>query len=390
MVSKKQSLFRRINNFLHLWLGLISGLVVCVVCLTAAIWTFRYEITFYFEKGNRIEPQEKAYTIPSILKNNAEAYLAKQGKSLGKINSIFYRAADKSVLLTYVDTVSKEQKYFYLNPYTGEVILHREQQSSVQDFILFLRAGHRFFWLPREIGSTFVGTNCLIFLVLLITGLVWWYPKKWNQSTRDKSFKIKWSAKWKRLNIDLHNVLGFYASFFAIILTITGLFYSFSWFRAGYFYTISAGKTLEMPNNSLSVDTLTTRPLVEHIEDILFQKHYPVYQKDAYEALYIFYPYTEGGAYTIQLRKHEDTQYHALSYKYDPRTLKLLEGPVDKSKLNFGEKVFQANFDIHVGSIGGIWTKIIASLTSLIGASLPITGFIIWFNRKWGKKKRKI
>jgi len=68
----------------------------------------------------------------------------------------------------------------------------------------------------------------------------------------------------------------------------------------------------------------------------------------------------------------------------------LLEGPVDKSKLNFGEKVFQANFDIHVGSIGGIWTKIIASLTSLIGASLPITGFIIWFNRKWGKKKRKI
>ena len=39
---------------------------------------------------------------------------------------------------------------------------------------------------------------------------------------------------------------------------------------------------------------------------------------------------------------------------------------------------------LHVGQIGGLTTKIIAFLASLICASLPITGFIIW----WGKRKK--
>ncbi|SDM77842.1 hypothetical protein SAMN05421823_1291, partial [Catalinimonas alkaloidigena] len=37
------------------------------------------------------------------------------------------------------------------------------------------------------------------------------------------------------------------------------------------------------------------------------------------------------------------------------------------------------------GSVGGLWTKIIAFLACLISASLPITGLIIWL----GKKKKK-
>jgi uncharacterized iron-regulated membrane protein len=43
------------------------------------------------------------------------------------------------------------------------------------------------------------------------------------------------------------------------------------------------------------------------------------------------------------------------------------------------------NYDIHVGQILGLTGKIIAFLASLICASLPITGFIIW----WGKRNKK-
>jgi uncharacterized iron-regulated membrane protein len=52
---------------------------------------------------------------------------------------------------------------------------------------------------------------------------------------------------------------------------------------------------------------------------------------------------------------------------------------------NFGEKTVGANYDIHVGSILGLPTKIIAFIVSLICASLPVTGFMIW----WGRRKRK-
>jgi uncharacterized iron-regulated membrane protein len=43
------------------------------------------------------------------------------------------------------------------------------------------------------------------------------------------------------------------------------------------------------------------------------------------------------------------------------------------------------NYDIHVGAVLGLTGKFIAFFASLICASLPITGFYIW----WGKRKKK-
>jgi uncharacterized iron-regulated membrane protein len=42
------------------------------------------------------------------------------------------------------------------------------------------------------------------------------------------------------------------------------------------------------------------------------------------------------------------------------------------------------NYDIHVGAIGGLTGKIIAFIASLVCASLPVTGFLIW----WGKRRK--
>ncbi|WP_291139779.1 PepSY domain-containing protein, partial [Flavobacterium sp. UBA7663] len=43
------------------------------------------------------------------------------------------------------------------------------------------------------------------------------------------------------------------------------------------------------------------------------------------------------------------------------------------------------NYDIHIGAIFGIWSKILALIISLVCASLPVTGFFIW----WGKRNKK-
>jgi len=78
---------------------------------------------------------------------------------------------------------------------------------------------------------------------------------------------------------------------------------------------------------------------------------------------------------------------------YDQQTLKALHTDRERLKLyprlSAGEKALRMNFDIHTGQILGLPTKIIAFIACIIGASLPVTGFIIWYNRKWAKKKRK-
>ena len=67
-------------------------------------------------------------------------------------------------------------------------------------------------------------------------------------------------------------------------------------------------------------------------------------------------------------------------------------GQLDKLKssknLQLGSKITSMNYDLHTGSIGGLATKIISFIASLICASLPITGCIIWLNKLKKSKKR--
>eukprot|EP01012_Entosiphon_sulcatum_P026916 TRINITY_DN32418_c0_g1_i1.p1 TRINITY_DN32418_c0_g1~~TRINITY_DN32418_c0_g1_i1.p1 ORF type:complete len:132 (-),score=7.24 TRINITY_DN32418_c0_g1_i1:19-414(-) len=65
--KNKDSVFNRINKWLHLWLGLISGVIVLIVCITGCIWVFNEEITGLLEPETKIEKQDKPVITPSQL-----------------------------------------------------------------------------------------------------------------------------------------------------------------------------------------------------------------------------------------------------------------------------------------------------------------------------------
>ena len=45
-------------------------------------------------------------------------------------------------------------------------------------------------------------------------------------------------------------------------------------------------------------------------------------------------------------------------------------------------------YSIHTGAWGGLFTRICYFLAALFGASLPLTGYYIFYQRKWGKKRK--
>lgn len=47
-----------------------------------------------------------------------------------------------------------------------------------------------------------------------------------------------------------------------------------------------------------------------------------------------------------------------------------------------GTEMMQLFHELHIGSWGGMLTKIITFVVSLIGASLPVTGYLLYFRRK--------
>ncbi len=402
--KKKVLSFRSINNFLHLWLGLISGAIVVVVCFTACLWVFHEEITALV-----IPKKEKQYVMArheSLLSPSQIVSIADSLYPRDFVRGITY-TRDAPVSFTIRtnngDTSQKAiSQVHLLHPYTGAYLGLKTEDNSVEGlrrerlekFFGWALKGHRFLWLSRDVGRPIVNYATLIFSITLFTGLVWWYPKKWTKSTRDKSFKVKWKAGWKRLNLDLHNVFGFYSLLLVLLLAITGMYYGITWFNKALYWSTNWGQTLpervSVQSDSSKMHALNDfgNAFDKQIDGILKQYKNPFY-------LNITYPDTAKADATIQvyIRNDMDRQYNNRYYSFDRYTAKFLPNSIslfnkDFYELSGGEKFRRLNYDIHVGSIWGLPTKILAFFVTIIAGSLPITGFIIWYNRKWGKKKK--
>ncbi len=219
---------------------------------------------------------------------------------------------------------------------------------------------------------------------MLITGLVLWWPKKWNKHNRLKSFRIKRDAGFKRLNYDLHNVTGFYFLLILLVMAITGSWFGYKWFSKSVYFVAAGGKSQPVFKKPLSDSTLMTTKTIPYPADSLYEK-YAVTDG----ALFIFFPKTNSDPVQVSVNPHPEKNYALQIYYHDQYTLKALEagGPFAKpfGDASFADQLSRLNYDIHTGQVGGLITKILVFLAGLVAASLPITGFMIWLNKK--KKK---
>jgi uncharacterized iron-regulated membrane protein len=390
--TAKRSTFRKIAYWLHLWLGLISGIIVFIVCLTGGLWVFRYEVAYFTQPYKRVDIQQKQVLPPSQILSDAQHYFRQHGDNVAVLTNINYGKSGAAVSASFTLGKKGEANLFF-NPYTGQVLKDERVPDATDSFFLFVRAGHRFLWLPQKIGSPIVGSACLVFLVIIITGIIWWYPSNWNKKNREKSFTVKWNAKWKRLNIDLHNVLGFYASIFLLLLTLSGVFFTFEWVRHGIYRSLTWKAPVEVKQDDpFSDTTLTSKPSISYALDRIWlqaTKKHPDFGK-----IILSVPDGAKEAYQVMAFFGDGTlNYNNATYFYDQSTLKLLkyldEDDRPYNEISAGEKAYRMNFDIHTGQILGLPTKILAFMVCIIGASLPVSGTLIWYNRKWGNKKAK-
>ena len=378
--------FKNINNWLHLWLGLGSGVIVLIVCLTGCIWVFNEEITLLTQPETNIPKQERAVLKPSQLISIANAQYPGM-----KVSYATYQQG--RTINIGLGERKKGGVTLKVNPYTGEVVGKIEAQNGDFDFFRFILDGHRALWFPYEIGRPIVNYATLIFVILLITGLIWWWPKKWNKTTKDKSFKIKWGASFKRVNLDLHNVLGFYSLLLLLAIALTGMVYGIKWYSEGLYWVTTGGDSLP-ERGKLSSDSLQAnlhyKP--EQAIDLAFNKVINKHPKA--EGFYYTFPDTAKAKSIISVSVYPDKGqfYNSRSYKFDQHTLKELTTSdvydITFNEASTGQKLRKMNYDIHVGSILGFPGKVLAFLSTLIGASLPVTGFLIWWGRKFGKNRK--
>lgn len=365
--------FKKTILFIHRWLGFISGLVVFIVSITGCIFCFQDEIQDAIHSYRKVEVQQKQYLSPSELKA-----IALRDRPKSTVNYTYYYGKDRPAVV--IANLGKAGLiYIYINPYNGK-ILHAENPQS--NFFIVVEYIHLYLLLPPKIGTMVVGVSVIIFVVLMITGIVLWWPKR--KSDRKRSFNIKWNGRWRRVNYDLHNVLGFYATSIAIILAVTGLSIAFDWVNNGIYNAANLGKKYPSEKIIPQSDTVTAISANFAPIDLAFRE---AQRKSPTAQMFLIYdPSTRAESIGVTAYAKSLHFYKSDFYYFDKYSGKFL-GSLPHALKSPGMKMNAMNYDIHVGQILGLSGKIIAFLISLICASLPITGFIVWLGKKKKAKK---
>lgn len=366
---------KKIVHKLHLWLGLVSGLFVFVIAFTGALYAFQEEISS-LNSYHHVEARNSEFLPPSRLQQIAESQLP--GK---KMNSIEYHGRENSVEALFYGYAPSYYYKVFLNPYSGEVLKVKDMDK---DFFRIVMQGHFYLWLPPAIGQPLVVVSTIVFLLVLISGIVIWFPKTLSKIKNRLLVRWKKGVRAYKVNYDLHVVGGWYVSIFGLIFALTGLVWGLPPYADGVHKLVGGIKSLQY-----GVSLPKSQPVARFSPDQAIDEVWGRMVREYPDAGSISIAPSEDSTSAITANVREaDGKYWKTDYRYfHPQNLKEI-----KSENIYGrfadadpaDKLLRMNYDIHTGGIWGLPGKILAFLTSLFIASLPVTGVVIW----WRKRKK--
>lgn len=368
---------------IHLWLGLLSSSIVFIMCLTGCLYAFKNQITDFSNRDKvYISPgSEKAMNLDLI-----QVELLKHSKELTSL--MIPNDKGKSYVVGYRE--NNLDKSTYYNQYTGEV-LGQPNVDSGRFFEVVLDL-HRNLMMGN-VGRQIVGASVLMFCILLISGFILWLPKKLK--FLKQGLTVMFKAKFQRVNYDLHNTLGFYTFLMLFFIAVTGLYVTYPWVKNTLIISLGGSSIDNISKEKDSGDDAFGGLL----EDMLQKQDEKKNLKDATSAsvdniLKLADRHLPYNAVTsIELPNKENPRYVVIKTNRQnflgmmfPDEVTFDKTGVFKTKELFSDKPLNKQFTslakpLHTGEIMGLPSIILYFIVSLIGCSLPVTGFMIWWHR---------
>ncbi|WP_216690739.1 PepSY-associated TM helix domain-containing protein [Hymenobacter siberiensis] len=395
---------------MHRWLGLGNSLIIVFVCLTGSVLAFEQEIEQAWHPARYFVASATMPRLP--LAQLAEA--VKASKPEAKIGGFKLYADPARTVEVSLAGGDKEGKgdarsgagrmvgggrpdagpgkggkgdkggkgegggpRIFVNPYTAAITGELNPRDNFFKTVEQLHRG----LVAGKTGKLVMGVNSVVFLFILSTGLVLWWPTA--RKALMPRLKVKWGSGWKRLNHDFHISLGFYAAVFLFIMALTGIDMSFDWVGAGINkLTHSPLKRPEPPTSAAPVVAGTAPFAADAVLALACQQ-----APDA-ESYSVQMPKEPTGSIRVAILRPGAITENATDEVY----LDQYSGHVISSQpyvqRPVGQRIRGLFKPVHTGAIGGLPTKILAFAIGLLGATFPITGTIMWWNRR-RKSQRK-
>ena len=378
---------RKLTGQLHLWLGMASGLVIVILGVTGCIYTFIDEIrpVVYHDRIFITPPAAHIKMLPiQDLKLKAQKALGKKVPLMDieiftdrKHTMVFrYRSRNDNANL-YTDYFISYDKV-YLNPYTGKIVEVEDAKWEFFNLIVMLHCT----LLLGYLGKQIITWSTIIFMVMLMSGLILWWPR--NKAASRKRFTFNWKSgtRWKRKNYDLHQITGFYIFLIAFFVALSGLSMILPKLDFAIRYLVDLGNNTQQQSMMHTSHMGGNKNEVQEKDVILNEiADHAAIMNPAAVKYRIFTAKTAKDPIIIKNYRDQNTHYAYLQDQYNQSNARHTSSTYF-TDLSAGAKVHEVTYDIHVGAIFGIPGKILVFLASLITASLPVSGFLIWKGRR--------
>jgi len=399
-IENMKKIFRKI----HLWLSVPFGLIITLVCFSGAMLVFENEANEWFRRDLYYVETVKGSPLPM------DKLLEKVATTLPDSVAVTGVSISSDPGRAYQVSLSKPRRAsLYVDQYTGEV----KGKSERSGFFMFMFRMHR--WLLDSMnpgnegifwGKMIVGVSTLLLVFVLISGIVIWWPR--TRKALKNSLKITATKGWRRFWYDLHVAGGMYALIFLLAMALTGLTWSFPWYRTAFYKVfgvevqqraaqgheqksdaqkrntkLAAHREKKREGNEVRKGERSRRPENNHSDMYSVTSPF-VYWQEIYDKLRRQNPeYKQisisSGTASVSFNRFGN-QRASDRYSFNTDNGEFTETSLYQHQDKSG-KIRGWIYSVHVGNWGGMFTRILTFIAALLGSALPLTGYYLWIKR---------
>ena len=395
---------KKIFRKIHLWLSVPFGLIITLVCFSGAMLVFENEANEWFRRDLYYVETVKGSPLPM------DKLLEKVATTLPDSVAVTGVSISSDPGRAYQVSLSKPRRAsLYVDQYTGEV----KGKSERSGLFMFMFRMHR--WLLDSMnpghegifwGKMIVGVSTLLLVFVLISGIVIWWPR--TRKALKNSLKITATKGWRRFWYDLHVAGGMYALIFLLAMALTGLTWSFPWYRTAFYKVfgvevqqraaqgheqksdaqkrntkLAAHREKKREGNEVRKGERSRRPENNHSDMYSVTSPF-VYWQEIYDKLRRQNPeYKQisisSGTASVSFNRFGN-QRASDRYSFNTDNGEFTETSLYQHQDKSG-KIRGWIYSVHVGNWGGMFTRILTFIAALLGSALPLTGYYLWIKR---------
>lgn len=375
-------MLRNILFQLHWFFGITAGLILAIVGITGAILSFEDPILEAMNPGvmtvsssavaQKLSPQQLVDALKA-----ADPQL--------QINSVTIKQEPHLTSQVSIAAAGGGRgETRYVDPYTGALLA----KPQGEDFFRTVMQLHRWVLMPggsQGAGRQIVGAATLICIYLALTGLYLRWPKRHSLRTW---FKLDLKRVGRPMWWSIHSVFGTVVLVTYLIMSVTGLWWSYEWWKTGMSVAFTGKPAVTAPQGggNRAVSQGDTGDFVPPSLTPAWTGFQQV-TGGAFNTATFTIPTKPDDPVQIRFLPHDSQHDRANDQlKLDAATGAVISHDRFRDK-PIGEQVYGSNYSLHTGAYFGVTGVVLWMLASLMMPVFFVTGWLLYLGRRVQRRR---